>query len=309
MDQSNISIELIIRTLTLFVSALYFIQLLISKGLKKLSNRLILSFFGFFTIILLFFKVLEYDVVLIWMLIVPLFVFSVLALAPTIYLYTICITDQLNNRKIAKHYILGGSIALLSLAIELSFFAVTDHDYTFLSDMLLIVSGWSVSICFLIQNIYYIYHSIKIYKSHTINRKNIFSYEEDIKLNWLKILIYGYVIFVSVIVVFKLLGGHPSGFLYYLIIMIYLIYTGYNALKQENIYSVIQHQKAKLNELSDPIIDRNQLPTEKDKELKDRLLDLMEKEKVYLDQEINIFQLADQLNSNSKYLSQAINKG
>ena len=175
--------------------------------------------------------------------------------------------------------------------------------------MLLIVSGWSVSICFLIQNIYYIYHSIKIYKSHTINRKNIFSYEEDIKLNWLKILIYGYVIFVSVIVVFKLLGGHPSGFLYYLIIMIYLIYTGYNALKQENIYSVIQHQKAKLNELSDPIIDRNQLPTEKDKELKDRLLDLIEKEKVYLDQEINIFQLADQLNSNSKYLSQAINKG
>ncbi|NQY31110.1 MAG: AraC family transcriptional regulator [Flavobacteriaceae bacterium] len=47
--------------------------------------------------------------------------------------------------------------------------------------------------------------------------------------------------------------------------------------------------------------------TEFHKGLKAKLLTIMEKEKLYLDASLTIHSLANQLNSNSKYLSQLIN--
>jgi len=91
-----------------------------------------------------------------------------------------------------------------------------------------------------------------------------------------------------------------------LIILLYIIYSGHHAIKQKTIL-VLENEG---NE-SDSFDEKDKVLSESQRvifeKIKEGLLEVIENEKPYLDQNLNIFTLAKRLNTNSKYLSQVIN--
>ncbi len=105
-----------------------------------------------------------------------------------------------------------------------------------------------------------------------------------------------------------------SNILFNLIVLLYIIYTGHNAMKQKTI------AVSEPIDNNEELIDVNGAGAEFDKDktlseaqllvfkkIKEDLLELMKTEKPYLDHNLNIFTLSKRLNTNSKYLSQVIN--
>ncbi len=242
---------------------------------------------------------------------------------------------------------------------------------------------------FLIQNVYYIYISVKSFITYKKKVAEVYSYSEEVDLSWIKVMISGYIVFIIGIVVVNNLDGErkdkvqsissysnfmqvkvlkkldiktgdkvtlegfsnkslngqfkiekidnktfyipkikfkeglssKNGYVisinkfmstitnifFGLIIFIYIIYTGHNALKQKGIsFSESDDQPEIDDEIKDKVLPEGQaLVFQK---IKEELLGIMSSEKPYLDQDLNIFSLAKRLNTNSKYLSQVINQ-
>lgn len=98
-----------------------------------------------------------------------------------------------------------------------------------------------------------------------------------------------------------------SNFLFTLIILFYIIYTGHKAMKQRSItISELPESNEEVENEKDKNLSESQLLMFQ--KIKEDLLNVMNEEKPYLDQNLNIFTLAKRLNSNSKYLSQIINQ-
>ncbi len=91
-----------------------------------------------------------------------------------------------------------------------------------------------------------------------------------------------------------------------LIILLYIIYSGHHAMKQKTLLFL----DTDINETNSND-EKDKIPSESHRvifeKIKEELLEVIENEKPYLDQNLNIFTLAKRLNTNSKYLSQVIN--
>ncbi len=91
-----------------------------------------------------------------------------------------------------------------------------------------------------------------------------------------------------------------------LIILLYIIYSGHHAMKQKTLLFL----DTDINEPNSND-EKDKIPSESHRvifeKIKEELLEVIENEKPYLDQNLNIFTLAKRLNTNSKYLSQVIN--
>ena len=143
--------------------------------------------------------------------------------------------------------------------------------------------------------------SIKLYKNHVNNLGETFSYTEKVNLSWFKLLIYGYLFFILGLITTHIVDDSISYFMFYLILLTYVIYSGYNALNQDPIFENIKSNNKKTD---NPKEDINSVFYTN---LKAMLLTKMEDEKLYLDSSLTIHSLANQLNSNNKYISQLIN--
>ncbi len=173
-----------------------------------------------------------------------------------------------------------------------------------------------LAVCFIISGLCYVI----ITYNKLLQRKKIiienFSYNEHITLNWLRYTILCFAcIFVTagIVVVFRELLGFefqfPIDIIFYSFAVIFVIYVGYSGIKQQGIFS-------------NNIIDEQDLaPVKSESEYKNsglkkdtavskhsELLELMEKEKPYLNPKLTLNDLSQKLSISSNHLSQIINQ-
>ncbi|HEX7847898.1 MAG TPA: helix-turn-helix domain-containing protein [Chitinophagaceae bacterium] len=94
--------------------------------------------------------------------------------------------------------------------------------------------------------------------------------------------------------------------------LVAVLFVGYFALKQKEIYPLDQKQRVELiafNEEPVPDPKRKIVPDEEINSLKTRLLALMEEQKPYLDSNLNLVKLAEQMAVSTHQLSYVINTG
>ena len=159
-----------------------------------------------------------------------------------------------------------------------------------------------LSIVFLGQNIFYIIKCFKLYKRHQLVISNSYSYTEKVNLNWLRILIFGYIFFISGLVLAHIVDDSISYYLFYTTILIYVTFSGYHALTQKP----IEIFEGIIEDISDA--KKIDVKTDFFKQLKDDLVFLMEEKSIFLDPALNIQQLSNRLETNNKYLSTLINQ-
>lgn len=226
----------------------------------------------------------------------PLFMTSVLTLGPLLWIYINKVTGEKSIHYLKQSFYLPvgyNTILLILLGLRIYF----DFDAINLTLQYYVVFG--LTLLFLSQNIYYIIKGLKLYKLHQIQISNSYSYTEKINLKWLRILILGYVIFIIGLVIAHLVNDSISFYIFYITILIYIVFSGYQALVQNPVYRIQNNIK------NTPTIDIN---NEFFNELLTRLINKLEYDKLYLNNSLNIQQVSDELKTNNKYISTLINQ-
>jgi len=301
----NFSVNHLVSVLAIASGILYAFQIGTLKKNKSIETKYFTTFISVLSFIVLLFLIIDFrlNIKILNLSIVFFILSSVLLLPPLMWLYVKKIISQEDKVKDKVHFYPSIIVSLIVLVLLIAFFLTKNQ---FFMSILIKVAFLSLVVVFILQNIYYIYLSIKGYLRHREKIEETYSYSEDVDLSWVKVLIIGYVTFIAGIIVVNYFDGEISNIFFNLIILVYIIYIGHNAMKQDSIsvldgknISDSDYQKDKnISEAQAKIFDK----------IKADLLDVMVEEKPYLDHNLNIFTLAKRLNTNSKYLSQVINQ-
>lgn len=325
-DQPILSLSNISSVIALAVGILYVIQI---GFLKARTNKANIYFTGYLlnlTFIILFFFLNDVKVSMVKFLI-PLLVTSVLLIGPLLWIYIDRLTQSSQRHKIKKHILpaisLGGFVLLLELGL---FIFKSKEAREIIAEIMKVVTISAITIVFMIQNAYYIWKSYQLYQAHQNYVSDVFSYSEQVDLKWLKVLILGYLFFIIGLILVNLIKGTVSDVSFDLLMVVYIVYSGIHALNQKEVIpkELITIENTDVKILGDVMkqethredIDRSEEKLEsiekENKELfgkiKQGLIEKLDEEKLYRDQDLTIYKLAKILNTNSKYLSVIINK-
>ncbi len=158
-----------------------------------------------------------------------------------------------------------------------------------------------------------------ILKGHQKKMKNNFSYSEDIDLRWLKNLNIAALVltFIVVFYLIALLNGKLNkewlNNLYFSSISLFVVVLGYLGYKQGVILTYTEDKPTKKTQPDIKKQDKKQYNIKPLKDIKSpnevaALIDLMEKEKPYLDPKLNIGSMANTLGIHAHQLSKSINQ-
>ncbi len=243
------------------------------------------------------------------------------AIAPLLYIYAKSLTTEFF--KLNKRYlILFIPSAIIFFSGIFAIFAdiVTKSDNELAINYLRIFYHISVSLSF-VQAMGYAVAMYFLLKQHANNIKQLFSFNDrHNNLSWLKIFWIIYVIFwildiTNTYILYKYeFGRYFSS----VISLLYTTFIGYFGIRQINIYSEAKGLSSNLTENIDKQIqeeektiveDKKQpLSDIKSKEIYSKLVEVIEKEKLYRRSDLSIYYLAEKTNLNRTYLSYAINK-
>lgn len=169
--------------------------------------------------------------------------------------------------------------------------------------------------------VFYITRTVLLLHKHQRNVKQTFSYQENVNLDWLKRLVFGFIgILLLSVIVTGLMSANQIGvkimdyavFVGFIILLFCIGYWGY---KQERIFSKNDLFETEIPEKGQgkakkPVVANEQVGekiSDTDNENINQLLTLMETKKPYLDPELNIGTLANDLKIHSYVLSKNIN--
>ena len=303
MAEINLSLFNLLSILSLFSAWIFVFQMHFLKEKTK-ANQFFSVYLIAIAAIVFFFLIAELGFNRAALFFVPFFITAALSIGPLLWLY---VNEAVGGEKIKilKHLLVPLIFGLLVLILVLLVLVLIDSRFGALLDTLLtVVTLFATTFVFLTQNGYYIRQSLKLYNKHQKNVGNVFSYTDRVNLSWLKLLVYGNVAFIFSIVCSTLLDDVWSDAVLHLVLFIYIIFSGFNALKFEPVFSLNHDERENEKENNVEEID---LKNDFFIELK-RLLEIaMVKDKVYLNDALTIHSLAAQLKTNRKYLSQLIN--
>ncbi len=304
MNEINFSLNHLVSIITIFIGVLYAFQF---NSIHK-SAQLNTYFFRWYilaitAIVFLFllidlnlnYKALNFSIVVF---IIPI----ILLLPPLIWLYLKQLVLEENKQKVLVHFLPSIIVAFVVGVLVL---LVVNFNLTFLKPILIGVIYLALVFVFLIQNIYYIYRSIKLYLLHNERIKEVYSYSEDVNISWFRVMLIGYIILLAAVFIVNGIEHKISNVLFNLSILIYLVYIGAKALSQRSIF-VRGIDNTDTN--SEPVKEFSESQKSIFSKIKQDLLKVMEEEKPYLDHSLTIYVLAKKLKTNSKYLSQVINQ-
>jgi AraC-like DNA-binding protein len=164
------------------------------------------------------------------------------------------------------------------------------------------------SITQIIQITTYIILTKILIDKHTQRMKNSVSMIDKVSLHWLSVSFNYFISIFGLIVAHLILiyFGVDLTSIYYITIPVFLtifVYVlGYHGLKQPEI--IIQPEE----ESSDKKYERSTLTEEKSEEYLIRLIDIMKNQKPYLESDLTLLKLAEQLGISTHHLSQVINE-
>jgi len=323
MNSKPITFEQISSVISLVVGFLYILQIVFIKKNNKAANRYFFLYLLNLNFIILFFFLLDIGLSDYLKYLVPLITSSILLISPLLWIYINGLVYPNNKEKKIKHLMPSISIGVVLTLLEASIYISNSKAYR---EIVLLIMTYitvgSISCLFIIQCNYYTYLSINLYKKHQINVANLFSYSENIDLKWIRVLLTGFIIFIISMVLVNLMDGLLSDILFDVLMTLYIIYIGINALNQKEIYQnnpikINDENGSKsistINEINEEDNVKNALVIEENQpelflQLKTALLKKIIEEKVFRDQDLSIYKLSKELNTNSKYLSTIINK-
>lgn len=249
------------------------------------------------------------------------YIFTMLSVYPLYFIYILQLTTRdVKSRLLLPHFAPAIIFSLLSIITTLM---LTNDDRIFYVQHTLIEKNlrgltWTTMIgikghfffisrlIFLVQVVYYVFTAIKLANKHNKRVANYFSDIEGITLNWVRDL--SWVIFFVAIasITFAIIGRsyftrHDVSLLIPSIIFsVVLFEIGFKANQQvqikEKIIEPEKHHDVKYD-----------APKEHDGELKTRLIQLFENDKIYKQADLRITTISEMLGTNRTYISKLIN--
>ena len=166
----------------------------------------------------------------------------------------------------------------------------------------------------ILSTVYCIWNLVLLQK-HRERLPQIFSYQEKISLAWIQYLIYGYLLFTilgmilvfgattfgwfSIDSIFGVVGG---------VLGLLITFTGFWGLRQTAIFSDLPISEDKKGKVQAASYQKSGLSEERAKGLAHKLLEHMEKEQVFLEEDLTLPALAQKLGISASHLSQVINQ-
>ncbi|WP_430814925.1 helix-turn-helix domain-containing protein [Carboxylicivirga sp. RSCT41] len=243
----------------------------------------------------------------------------VVAHAPFIFVYTSSLTNP--NFKVSFKYFYHFALILVFIATFIPYFSLAPEDRLKVVQQKESLTYHSLlpMLALLLTRVYFLTRTIIIIVKHQYEIKQSFSYEHKVNLEWIKLIAY---LFFGIIVLSFVLYGLVSVHIIsvfqmdYLLItanMLVFFYIAYSGYKQGSIQDI---SPTLVSEVIETKTEKKPLPvTSSDKPLYEgnyhpaiqELLKQMEKDKLYLEPELNIGNVANQLNIHAHQLSKLIN--
>ena len=300
MEKISLSVFNIFNILSLFAAMLFIFLLYISKRKNK-TNKYFSFFLVCISTIIIFFLIADLGFKKPAMLLLPFFTVATLSIGPLLWLYVRSVVDN-GKLKIINHLMVPFIFGSLSLVLLLLIYTDFNEGFSdFLGHLLTYLTIGGLTVAFVSQNGCYIVKSFRLYKKHLKKVGDVFSYTETVNLNWLKLVVYGYLGFILCLILSNLFDNIWSDIIFNTILLFYIIYSGVNAINYEPIFNEEMNIGSSLKPV---VVD---VKNEFFVQLKHLLEESMLKEKLYLDEALTIHSLATILKTNSKYLSQLIN--
>lgn len=235
--------------------------------------------------------------------------------APLIYLYVNALTQPSRplTRKSFLHLV-PFAFAVLAYGVIYRFIIPADSVQGLgLSAMLPYISfmNWLIILDMMI----YISLSFRLLFRHGANILNTHANIERISLNWLKLVLFCYVVIWTIPLVFKLFFngcGYETWGMICAVYSVLMYVMGYLGLLQPDIFFLTPKKSLSDEPQNTPPTPKYEKSTLTDHSLKHnttRLLELMDDEELFLDNEITLSRLAARLNLSTHHLSQIINDG
>jgi AraC-like DNA-binding protein len=232
-----------------------------------------------------------------------------LAFAPTIYFY---LKAQINRDFLFKpihflHYTPYFIYFFINIVVFVQGKAAVD---AFRSSELSYWLGWLESITIWTSYIYYFYQSLRIYKKYRNWTETQFSDTEIISFVWLRNFIYliiaGEIFKFAWSITDKLLGDLPfeQDWWWHLLTVLIICYVSIKGYAQHQPLHLVYNSKNIIQETVTIITEPKENNFE---ELRIKLENLMLQEQVYLEPELSLRNLAQQLKTNTSRLSAVIN--
>ncbi len=231
-----------------------------------------------------------------------LFFTTIITIPPTFYLYIVYLSDLKDERvKLKYHYYLPLLLLVINCITFCSLLINTDENsYTheLISNFTTTINFIAILFIFPIQNIYYIFKTIKIYQHHKIEINKVFSYKKGVDLRWMLHYILGYTIFIICLYLTQLIPKISLHIPIRIFLSAYFFYIGTKGFKQNKIN--FKEDIDSLNTNKEEKIITNE-------ELKQKIISAMTTDELFLNPELTVHKLAKSINSNSKYISNIIN--
>ena len=223
-----------------------------------------------------------------------------LALPPAMYLYVVSLVrtstsgDILKNS--LKHYIPAFVLFVINIFCFVALYNIeTGSENYELFDVIRTYSNFiALFFVFLFQNIFYIYLSFRLYQKRQVILQGTQNVDSNNTLKWMMWFLISFTFLILILYGFQLKPLASGKIVLRLILLIYVIVIIYFGNKN------LEFDTEKTND--------QKLDSSKRKEISDKLTTLMTNEKPFLDSSLNIHSLAQQVQTNTKYLSHVINQ-
>ena len=285
------------------VLCLFYMGLLLSKPRRERHDYMLA---GWFVLILLgiITTYLNHNQMTQWS---PLFEFtdgSVFLHGPIMWFYTRMLTEKSFRFKIIDlwHVIpfLVGILFLMIPVFQGKSISNTGRDIILVSKMMILLA--------------YVIAVLRRLQKHEAQIGDYYSFTEKVDLNWLKLLIWGFLVIwtISVISQFSYFLGveipQYGGLYTNLALSLFVLIMGYFGIRQTHVFSSPISEKAETLPPSPSLTqDSVQTPQQPDPRF-ERLERLMKEEKPYLDSELTLYKLAEKLQIPPYQISQLINQ-
>jgi AraC-like DNA-binding protein len=231
---------------------------------------------------------------------------------PLFFLYTKYVSKQEENTgtKELLHFLPAIIVFLIGIPV---YFSTGDSKIEFVKRMISFheplqfkIIDWLIPF----QGIFYTILTIKVVIDYNNRIQQNFSNIEKINLNWLKYLAYGAAVIWSIVVIIYLVGyfyAHETGIDFMLqLSMSILIYSmGYFGLNQPEIF--LRSAEIVTDEYKSQKYIKSGLDDSAAEVIKNKLLDLMQNKKPYLDSELTLAKLSEMLEVSGHNLSEVMN--
>lgn len=307
----SVSLSGLIGIIPVIFSIIFSIQLLLIKNISPKENRVLsvyISALGFTQLVLI---LNDFNLSTLGQYLLPLFITVLLVIPPLMYRYILINLNQPIN-KFFRHLILS-IIVLITTSVSFTFILINPKSELvnfFFNILSYSILAGMVGV-FTIQNIFYIYKSIKKYRTYCKDLNQTVSFEDTLKQRWVFIYIIGYLTFIICVYLAEFFDAFWGDLFFSISLLAYIIFLWQTKIKQfDTLFILRQASVVDIDMATEKEITAT-TKTEKNEEylseLFSRINALVEREKLYLNKDLSIFDIAKKIGINYKYISQSIN--